>query len=420
MTVLELDGVWKSYPSWRVGDGSLRGIMSRRAPVLLRRGERRWVLQDISLRVQPGQSLGVVGHNGAGKSTLLRLASGLSAPTRGELVASRETGSVLSLGSWFDMTLTGRENATTAAIVLGRRRAEARKLVSEAIEFAELEEFADAPVRIYSEGMKLRLAFGVLAQLEHELLIVDEALAVGDLAFQVKCLDRVREMRRSGTALVFASHNLNQVVSECDQAVWLDHGRVRQVGSSGAVVAAYREAGRVETLARTPEDAEARDGKLTLNVNRWGSQELVAENVVIQGPMGLRTTEIPAGDSLSVSLDLVPRSADIGDLNVVVSIFRVSDDMLAAECASMGTLRLSDVDQGTDVRLDIERLDLSPDDYVLDIGVYPADWSYAYDFHWHAYPLHVTGDRGGEALMQLPLRWSEGSQRAQGDRSAAV
>ncbi len=156
------------------------------------------------------------------------MASGLSAPTRGELVVSRETGSVLSLGSWFDMTLTGRENATTAAIVLGRRRAEARRLVSDAIEFAELEEFPDAPVRIYSEGMKLRLAFGVLAQLEHELLIVDEALAVGDLAFQVKCLDRVREMRRSGTALVFASHNLSQVVwSAIRPSGWITAGSGR-------------------------------------------------------------------------------------------------------------------------------------------------------------------------------------------------
>lgn len=406
MTVLELDGVWKSYPSWRVGGGSWRGFMSRRAPVLLRRGERRWVLQDVSLEVQPGESLGVVGHNGAGKSTLLRLASGLSAPTQGRLVATRETGSVLSLGSWFDMTLTGRENAMTAAIVLGRRRAEARKLVADAVEFAELEEFADAPVRIYSEGMKLRLAFGVLAQLEHELLIVDEALAVGDLAFQVRCLDRVREMRRSGTALVFASHNLNQVVAECDQAVWLDHGRVRELGPSGAVVAAYREAGRLETLARTPDVSDAEGGELTLNVNRWGSQELLAQDVVIQGPTGLEASEIEAGASLSVSLDLVPQRDGIEDVNVQVSIFRVSDDVLCAECSSMGALRLRDVSERTSVRLDIERLDLAPQAYVLDVGVYPGDWEYAYDFHWHAYPLQITGDRGGEGLMQLPMRWS--------------
>ena len=415
MTVLELDGVWKSYPSWRIGQGSLRAIMSRRAPVLLRRGERRWVLEDISLEVGPGESLGVVGHNGAGKSTLLRLASGLSAPTRGRLIVSRETGSVLSLGSWFDMTLTGRENATTAAIVLGRRRAEARQLVSDAIEFAELEEFADAPVRIYSEGMKLRLAFGVLAQLEHELLIVDEALAVGDLAFQVKCLDRIREMRRAGTALVLASHDLGQVVAECDRAVWLDHGRVRKIGSAGSVVAAYREAGRLETLARTPDASEAQDGELTLNVNRWGSQDLQAQNVVIQGPTGLAATEVEAGASLSVSLDLVPQREAIEDVNILVSIFRVSDDVLCAECSSMGALRLRRVGERTRVTLDIERLDLAPQEYVLDVGVYPGDWSYAYDFHWHAYPLHVTGERGGEGLMQLPMRWSSETERALGD-----
>ena len=405
MSALIVDDVWKSYPAWPAGTRTLRAVISRRAPVLLRRGQARWALREVSFEMAAGDSVGVVGHNGAGKSTLLRLASGLGHPTRGRVAVSRDTGSVLSLGSWFDVTLTGRENVLTAAIVLGFSRARARELVPAALDFSGIGDFADAPVRIYSEGMKLRLAFGVLAQLEPELLLVDEVLAVGDLGFQAKCVERIREMRSAGTGLLLASHDLSQVVAECERAIWLHGGRVRQVGPAGSVVAAYREAGREETLARTPTTGPA-DGPLALHVNRFGSQELTIEHVAVLGPDGAPASDVISGGSLSVSLELQPRRPGIADPIVVASLIRVADDLLCVECSSAGALRLGALDRPVTATLTIERVDLAPGEYVLDLGVYTPDWSFAYDYHSHAYPLRITGEPGGEALIRPPYRWS--------------
>jgi ABC-type polysaccharide/polyol phosphate transport system ATPase subunit len=163
---VRLEQVWKSYPRWSGETRTLRGIVSRRVPLIARGSEgRHWALRDISLAAAPGESVGVIGPNGAGKSTLLRLASGLGRPTRGTIQVPARTASVLSFDSWFDLNLTGRENAMSALVVNGWRRSQARALIPSVIEFAELEGFADAPVRTYSEGMKLRLAFGVVAQL---------------------------------------------------------------------------------------------------------------------------------------------------------------------------------------------------------------------------------------------------------------
>ena len=144
---VQLDGVWKSYPAWSAGSRTLRGIASRRVPLLARGSGRRWVLRDVSLEAERGQSVGLIGQNGAGKSTLLRLASGLGRVDRGSIRVPVRTASVLSFDSWFDPELTGRENAMTALVVNGWRRAEARRLIPAVLDFAELETFADAPVR---------------------------------------------------------------------------------------------------------------------------------------------------------------------------------------------------------------------------------------------------------------------------------
>ena len=162
--VIAVDRVWKAYPRWTPGSRTLKGVVSRRVPTLMRFGEQRWALRDVSFALPPGRSMGLIGHNGAGKSTLLRLIAGLGRPTRGRIDIGGDTAAVLSLGDAVDLSLTGRENAVTAGVIAGLREARARALIPAILEFAELEEYADTPVRAYSEGMKLRLAFGVVAQ----------------------------------------------------------------------------------------------------------------------------------------------------------------------------------------------------------------------------------------------------------------
>lgn len=401
---LRLEGVWKAYPRWPAGGRTLRAVLSRRVPLVARRGEQRWALREVSLELAPGRSLGLIGRNGAGKSTLLRLAAGLGRPTRGRVHVPAGAASVLTLGDTLDATLTGRENAYTAAIVAGWSRAGARALVPGVLAFAELEEFADAPVRTYSEGMKLRLAFGVVAQLQPDALLLDEVMAVGDLAFQAKCMARVREMREAGTSLLLASHDLRLVERECDQALWLEGGRVAAAGEAAAVVSEYEAAARARTLSQTPSGPPAgqQDG-LELRRNRVGTQEATVESVELRGPSG--KAGLAAGEPLELRLVLRAQRGSVLDPILQVTIHREHDDALCLEVNTQGQASLGRLGE-TRLALTLDRLDLVPGRYFVDVGLYRADWEVVYDFHWHAYALDVAGPGSDRGVLRPPHRWT--------------
>jgi lipopolysaccharide transport system ATP-binding protein len=398
---IQLEGVWKSYPRWS-GERTLRGTLTRRVPLAARRGERSWALQDVSVDVRPGEAVGLIGANGAGKSTLLRLAAGLGRPTRGRVSATGDIASILTLGDSFDLSLSGRENAYTAAVVAGLRRVEARAIVPAALEFAELERFADAPMRTYSEGMKLRLAFGVVAQLRPQVLIVDEVIAVGDLRFQARCLERIRELRESGTAVLLASHSLETVVEECNRALWLQAGHVRMAGDAAEVAGEYADAMRSETIERTPAVAPAGGAAgLELKRNRWGSLELTIESVLLP-------EDVESGGALAVTVEVASRVAyEVIDPIASVTVSRARDGVVCCDLSTEAAgVRLGCVGaEGLRVSLGVEKLELAPGDYLLDVGVHSPDWEYAYDFHWQAYPLRVTGRSAGEGLLSPDCRW---------------
>lgn len=414
--MIALEGVWKSYPRWP-GERTLRGALTRRVPLAARRSERSWALRDVSLRVRPGEAVGLVGQNGAGKSTLLRLAAGLGRPTRGRVAVEGEVASILTLGDSFDLSLSGRENAFTAAVVAGLRRAQARAILPAVLDFAELEQFAEAPVRTYSEGMRLRLAFGVLAQLNPRALFIDEVIAVGDLRFQARCLERVRELRAGGTAVLLASHALETVMEECDRALWLQGGEVRLEGDAADVAGEYADAMRSETMARTPAP-EAAGSRLELRRNRFGSQELTIERVSVP-------EEVECGAPLSVTLEVALREEyEIVDPIASVTITRADDGVVGCDLSTEGAgVRLGTVGStGLRVSLGVERLDLAPGEYLVDVGVHDASWEYAYDFHWRAYPLRVTGRSAGNGMLRPGHRWEaeplQGSAVAGGATSA--
>jgi lipopolysaccharide transport system ATP-binding protein len=398
--LIRVDDVWKAYPRWP-GERTLRGTLTRRLPLAARRGERMWALEQVSLTVAPGEAVALIGQNGAGKSTLLRLAAGLGRPTRGSVHVDDDVAAVLSLGDSFDLSLSGLENAYTAAVVAGLRRSEARAILPAAIEFAELERFADAPVRTYSEGMKLRLAFGVVAQLRPRVLIVDEVIAVGDLRFQARCLERIRELREQGTAVLLASHSLDTVVDQCDRALWLQAGRVRLDAPASEAAGAYADAMRSETMARTPAAAASGPAGLELRRNRWGSLELTIERV-----------DMPecaeSGDRLAIEIEIASRAGyEVTDPIATITIARACDGLVCCDLSSEAAgVRLGRVGvEGLRVSLGIDRLDLAPGDYLVDAGVYSPGWEHAYDFHWQAYPLRVSGRSVGVGLFSPAHRW---------------
>ena len=211
----------------------LRGMRGRRQT------EAFWGLRHVSFEVSRGTMLGVIGSNGAGKSTLLRLLGDIDKPDEGTVRVRGRLDALLSLSAGFHPDLTGRENVYVNGVVHGLTRAEVRRRFDSIVAFAELEEFIDSPLRIYSTGMTMRLGFAVAAHMEAEILLIDEVLAVGDAAFEKKCLDRIRQLRADGCTIVLISHHLDQIRQMCDDVVWLHKGQVAATGSPDAVVEQY-------------------------------------------------------------------------------------------------------------------------------------------------------------------------------------
>jgi len=200
-----------------------------------------WVLRSIDLEVRRGESIGLLGRNGCGKSTLLQVICGMTLPSHGELKVTGRIAPVLALGSTFDLELSGRENVLLGGAVLGLKRAEVLRKFDSIAEFAGIGDYMEQPVKHYSMGMRTRLAFAICAHVEAEILVVDEALAVGDAAFQQKCIDWIDSFRRTGT-LLFVSHSMAEVRRLCTRAIWIDDGRIREQGEPNHVIRAYHRA----------------------------------------------------------------------------------------------------------------------------------------------------------------------------------
>jgi ABC-type polysaccharide/polyol phosphate transport system ATPase subunit len=200
-----------------------------------------WALRNITLTVGAGEAIGIIGGNGAGKSTLLRVAAGIIAPAEGEAVVRGTLAPLIELGTGFDGELTGRENIFFNGALLGHSRAELLERMVEIVEFADIGEFIDAPLRTYSTGMVSRLAFAIATTIDPQILLLDEILSVGDAAFKQKCRERIREFWKRGTTVVLVSHDLKSVIDHCTRVFWLDHGQILQAGEPEAVIAAYRE-----------------------------------------------------------------------------------------------------------------------------------------------------------------------------------
>jgi lipopolysaccharide transport system ATP-binding protein len=216
-----------------------------------------WALKDVSLGVQEGEILGLVGRNGSGKTTLLKILSRITRPTSGWAEIRGRIGSLLEVGTGFHPELTGRENAFLSGAILGMSRQEIARKFDEIVSFAELERFIDTPVKHYSSGMYVRLAFAVAAHLEPEILLVDEVLAVGDIRFQKKCLGKMGDVARAGRTVILVTHQLNQIRRLCNQVVWLDAGAIRKIGSTAEVVSAYE----ADMTSNTLGDSRPSEGR---------------------------------------------------------------------------------------------------------------------------------------------------------------
>ena len=263
-----------------------------------------WALNDVSFEVQPGEVLGIIGRNGAGKSTLLKLLSRITRPSRGSMAIRGRVGSLLEVGTGFHPELTGRENVYLNGTILGMRRADIQRKFDEIVAFSEVERFLDTPVKHYSSGMFVRLAFAVAAHLEPEILLVNEVLAVGDVAFQKKCLGKMGDVAESGRTILFVSHNMAAVRRLCSRALRLANGTVDDLGTADAVIDRYvlassqveREEDIRQRIARLPSDPVFRlldvtiiqEGKTPVSILNGKAFQIAVRYRVFEAAQGLR------------------------------------------------------------------------------------------------------------------------------------
>jgi lipopolysaccharide transport system ATP-binding protein len=324
-----------------------------------------WALKDISFEIKRGDVAGVIGRNGAGKSTLLKVLSRITEPTEGRVEIRGRVASLLEVGTGFHPELTGRENIYLNGAILGMTRAEIRRQFDEIVAFAEVEKFLDTPVKRYSSGMYVRLAFAVAAHMEPEILVVDEVLAVGDSAFQEKCLGKMESVSSHGRTVLFVSHNMATIAKLCKSAFLLRDGMLMKAGTTQAVLGVYTRAHKAQTenglaYARR-EDAP------------WGAARI--RSVTIQDLNGETVISVPSGTSVRVTV-LVETREPITDLSATVAIRgTLTNQLLKAESRPQAT-RAALLNRVLTFECTIRELPFVPGEYLISVGIahYGVKW----------------------------------------------
>jgi lipopolysaccharide transport system ATP-binding protein len=311
--------------------------------------------------------------------------------------------------------LTGRENVVLGGIIAGLTRRQVLERMDDIIDFAELREFIDTPVRAYSSGMLLRLAFSIVVNTNPEILLIDEVLAVGDQTFRAKCLSRVEDFRRAGCAILLVTHDTRLAAQVCDVVMWLSKGRSVMVGPGQKVVAAYEESMNWETKRRTPADwrdeVSSSGIELRMMDNRFGSMEVQITDVRLIDPRGHRSQRVHPGEGLRVEVDYWcerPQPAP----NFGVIIRQENNTVLFDATMPASELGLEAIQGNGSVAITFDRLDLNSGEYHIDVGIYRQDWAYAYDYHWRAYPLMVVAANLVKGAVNPPHAWERSVPRS--------
>lgn len=364
-----------------------------------------WALKDVTFSVEKGETLGIIGPNGAGKSTILKLIARILEPTRGMIAVNGRVAALLELGAGFHPDLTGRENIFLNGSLLGLSRREMVNKVEEIIQFAELEEFIDIPVKHYSSGMLIRLGFSIATNVEADVLLVDEVLAVGDQYFQGKCLGRIGEIQKRGTTILFVSHSLQTVRNVCNKAIWLDKGVVKAEGSPEEVSDLY-----LESLASGEEVSLGEAG----GPNRWGSREVEITGVRFLGADERERRLFQTGEKVIVRMEYQAH-ARIERPVFGVAIYRSDGFHISGPNTKASCFPLPWIEGKGEIEYVMEELPLLKGRYEFSALIYDYDLKHPYDHHHRLYTFRVeSGELGGSyGLFHIRCRWEH---RVKGDR----
>jgi ABC-type polysaccharide/polyol phosphate transport system ATPase subunit len=435
MNAIEVDHVTKIYQRYarRRQFATLKSALLSGTVVRdLKPAETFAAVRDVSFQVRAGCTYGVVGRNGSGKSTVLKLVAGITKPTEGRVHVDGRISALIELGAGFHPEISGRENVFINGIMLGLTKREIARRFDEIVEFADLRDFIDAPVKTYSSGMYVRLGFAVAIHVDPDVLLVDEVLAVGDEAFTHKCLDKFAQFRRRGKTILLVTHALGMVERFCDEALWLDHGLACGSGDPRRVVAQY-----ITDVARTEEHELAADDARTQQLvaaaepspppppaaptaeaaaaaepqdmfkateGRWGSREVEITDVTLVGEDGQPGHIFQSGERLEVRLKVqAPKPVD--DFVFGLGLFTAEAVLIHGTNTGLEEYQPEELAGEAEVRVVIDRLDLVEGTYKLDVAVHRLD-GYAYDYHRLLYSFRVKSRIKDVGIYRPSHHWS--------------
>lgn len=387
---IRVDDVVRSYKLFHERHQTLKqAIFARRRSVY----ERFVAVDGVSFAVDPGGAIGIVGENGSGKSTMLKVLAGILRPERGSVAVGGKIASLIELGAGFHPEFSGRDNVFMNASIFGLSRRETAARFDDIVAFAELERFIDSPVKTYSSGMQARLGFSVAVHVDPDVLLLDEVLAVGDAAFQRKCIGRILEFKTQGTTLVFISHDASAVAKLCEQAILLDHGVVTARGETADVLAAYD---RLQADRHgSPVDRSVSDA------GEWGTRRVTIDEFALRDGAGTPTTTFRSGSSLAIEVGFTAHEP------VVRPVLRLECRAQDGREISRTECQLGDVVTGAGhARLVIEALPLHEGAFDLTATLMSADDTETYHRFERRFRFSVLPSRAGGGLVDLGGRWT--------------
>jgi ABC-type polysaccharide/polyol phosphate transport system ATPase subunit len=425
MNAIELTNVSKIYRRYGGRQFStLKSALLQRSIVRdLRPNETFAALTDVSFRVPQGSTFAVIGRNGSGKSTALKLVAGITKPTIGTVRVAGRISALIELGAGFHPEISGRENVFINGIMLGLTKRQIQERFDDIVEFAELREFIDAPVKTYSSGMYMRLGFAVAIHVDPDVLLVDEVLAVGDEGFTHKCLDKFAEFRRRGRTVLLVTHSLGLVENLCDEAVWLDEGRLEAQGDPKRVVGAYLTAvehGEQALMAATtakavegagssaPTEPAAPAGPpadmFKAAEGRWGSREVEIIDVALIDRTGEPSFVFHTGEPLTVRLKIRAHHPT-DDFAFGIGLFNGDGVCCYGTNTYVEDMNPEQLSGDAEVSFAVASLDLVEGTYKMDLAVHKRD-GFPYDYHRLLYTFRVKSRTHDAGIYRPPHRWT--------------
>ena len=360
-----------------------------------------WALKDVSFAVERGKTLGIIGPNGSGKSTVLKLITRILEPTSGQIDVQGRVSALIELGAGFHPDLTGRENVYLNGSLLGFGRNEMKGKFDSIVEFSELEKFIDVPIKHYSSGMHMRLGFAVAIHVDPDILLIDEILAVGDQAFQNKCLSKIGELKSQGVTIIFVSHDLEAVRNLCPSAIWLENGVIQESGTTDRVIDSYLNNVTALTEARLSRERPTRD-----NENRWGSGEVEITEVGFLDGQGRGRRAFKTGEKMVVRLRYQAHT-EVQQPVFGLAIYGSDGVQVNGPNTKLSDYTVESVEGAGEIDYIVDMLPLLEGTYELSAVVYDQNGLHAYDHQHRMYSFIVQRGAVKEryGMIYIPCQW---------------